>query len=92
MTLRIVGYSKPPEPDPLESEASELESLIWKLPVIHVEGESRGSDMDMEEVRKVKGSVRMVRDGAVRWSLVCSLDIAVVRGANSYVSLDIISR
>lgn len=71
MTLRVSGYSKPPEPDATDRLSSrELESLVWKLPVIHVEGESKGSDMDSSVIRQVKGTVRMIGDGAVRWSLV----------------------
>ncbi|GLB43061.1 hypothetical protein LshimejAT787_1205100 [Lyophyllum shimeji] len=73
MTLRVAGYSKPPIPDPSEP-IREVDSLMWKLPVIHVEGESRGSDLehDSQIVRKVKGTVRMIRDGVVRWSMTSS--------------------
>lgn len=71
MTLRVAGYSKPPEPGSTDNpSARELESLVWKLPVIHIEGESKGSDMDSTVIRQVRGSVRMIGDGAVRWSLV----------------------
>ncbi|KAF5378058.1 hypothetical protein D9615_007507 [Tricholomella constricta] len=73
MTLRVAGYSKPPQPDPDEMASREVENLVWKLPVIHIEGEARGSDVDSDSiVRKVKGTVRMIRDGAVRWSLTSS--------------------
>lgn len=79
MTLRVSGYSKPPDPDPLyEPSSRELESLVWKLPVIHVVGESTGSDIDADVVRQVGGTVRMIGDGAVRWSLVKKLTLATV--------------
>ncbi|KAG6917632.1 hypothetical protein DXG01_001739 [Tephrocybe rancida] len=72
MDLQISGYSRPPEPD--FSEDEDLEALVWKLPVIHVEGESRGpaTDVDPQYIRKVKGTVRMLKDGAIRWSLTTS--------------------
>ncbi|RDB18929.1 hypothetical protein Hypma_014374 [Hypsizygus marmoreus] len=72
MTLRVSGYSKPPEPSPADlqhASSRELESLVWKFPVIHVDGESKGSDHDSNIIRKVTGTVRMIADGAVRWSL-----------------------
>ncbi|KAF8063621.1 hypothetical protein FPV67DRAFT_255019 [Lyophyllum atratum] len=71
MTLRVAGYSKPPKPDP---SICESDSLVWKLPVIHVEGESKGSDLenDSQMVRNVQGTVRMVKDGAIRWSMTSS--------------------
>jgi hypothetical protein len=82
MTLRVSGYSPPPEPEPepepepkstssdISSAASALESLLYTLPVIHLEGESRGSDVDLSLMRHVTGTVRMLADGAVRWTLV----------------------
>ncbi|KAF9466666.1 hypothetical protein BDZ94DRAFT_1305907 [Collybia nuda] len=73
MTLRVSGYSKPPEPDLLDEHSPcELESLVWRLPVIHIEGESKGSDVDSTVIRRVKGCVRMIGDGAIRWSLTSS--------------------
>jgi hypothetical protein len=77
MTLRVSGYSPPPDPD-VEHESmtsatspqSALESLVYTLPVIHLEGESRGSDVDATVLRHVKGTVRVITDGAVRWTLV----------------------
>ncbi|KAG6853500.1 hypothetical protein C0991_003774 [Blastosporella zonata] len=66
MELRISGYSRPPEP------AVDKEALVWKLPVIHLEGDSRGSDSDSQIIRKVRGTVRMLKDGAIRWSLTSS--------------------
>jgi hypothetical protein len=81
MTLRVSGYSPPPDPDAEPESTSNvtsttfspkcaLESLVYTLPVIHLEGESRGSDVDATVLRHVKGTVRMITDGAVRWSLV----------------------
>ncbi|KAG6827354.1 hypothetical protein H0H87_004942 [Tephrocybe sp. NHM501043] len=37
MDLRVLGYSKPPEPD--GTEIINKNALVWKLPVIHVVGE-----------------------------------------------------
>ena len=70
MTLRVTGYSRVPPPSPSDSLPADIDSLIWKLPIIHVKGESRGSDVDEESVRHVNGTVRMIGEGAVRWSLV----------------------
>lgn len=72
MSLRVSGYSNPPIPNPdYPVPEDDFESLIWKLPIIHVEGESQGSDLDEHSKRFVKGTVRLIGDGAVRWSLVC---------------------
>lgn len=79
MALRVKGYSPPPDPEfksPLDTAPlrSIQESLLYTLPVIHLEGESRGSDLDSTVMRHVTGTVRMIADGAVRWTLVrCSL-------------------
>ncbi len=72
MSLRVSGYSKPPTPPPGYQGSSDnpLSSLVYTLPIIHVEGESRGSDLDDAAHRQIKGTVRMIGDGAVRWSLV----------------------
>lgn len=78
MTIRVSGYSPPPDPDPeLKSSAtllprSALESLVYTLPVIHLEGETKGSDIDLTVMRHIKGTVRMLADGAVRWTLLSS--------------------
>ena len=45
-------------------------STIHPLPTIHVEGESIGSDRSPHDVRRVKGAVGMIGDGAIRCSLV----------------------
>ncbi|OJA11487.1 hypothetical protein AZE42_11949, partial [Rhizopogon vesiculosus] len=60
MTIRITGYSQCPIPPG---------STIRPLPTIHVEGESIGSDHSQHDVRKIKGTVGMISDGAIRWSL-----------------------
>lgn len=75
MTLHVVGYSSPPPKPtkPIKKHNYGLDSLVWKLPVIHVEGHSKGSDRNIDDVRKVRGSVRMLQCGSVRWSLVGSL-------------------
>jgi hypothetical protein len=71
MSIRITGYSKSPIPP---------DSTIRPLPTIHVEGESIGSDRSLRDVRKVKGTVGMIGDGAIRWSLVsCTLLFAWCR-------------
>ena len=61
MAIRITGYSQSPVPSG---------STIHPLPTIHVEGESIGSDRSQYDVRRVKGTVGMIGDGAIRWSLV----------------------
>ncbi|KAJ7581398.1 hypothetical protein C8J56DRAFT_794030 [Mycena floridula] len=48
-------------------------SLCYHLPIINVEGEAWGSDTDQNSPRKVKGTVRMIGDGAIRWSLVSEI-------------------
>ncbi|KAG5650864.1 hypothetical protein H0H81_010724 [Sphagnurus paluster] len=70
MTLRVTGYSKPPVPKPEEIPVGEVESLVWKLPIIHIEGEATGSNSEI--TRKIQGTVRMLKDGAVRWSTTSS--------------------
>lgn len=69
MHLRISGYSPPPTPSESDTDY-DPDALIWKLPVIHVEGEARGADMDEEVMRRIEGTVRMIGDNAVRWTLV----------------------
>jgi hypothetical protein len=66
MTLRVARYERPPRPPP----GADPRALIWRLPIIHVEGESRGTDTDEDRGRVVEGTVRMIGDGAVRWSMV----------------------
>ncbi|KAJ6574698.1 hypothetical protein B0H19DRAFT_1125332 [Mycena capillaripes] len=68
MTLRVARYSPPPRP-PSGADPNEL---IWLLPIIHVEGESRGTDTDETSARVIEGTVRMIGDGAVRWSMTSS--------------------
>jgi hypothetical protein len=56
-------------PDADAGVGEDLEnSLVYRLPIIHVFGESGGNQEGW--YRKVKGSVRMVGRGNVRWSLV----------------------
>ncbi|KAJ7693655.1 hypothetical protein B0H17DRAFT_1199763 [Mycena rosella] len=68
MTLRVAGYSPPPRAPP----GVDLNALIWRLPVIHVTGDSRGTDTDENNGRVIEGTVRMIGDGAVRWSMTSS--------------------
>ena len=65
MAIRITGYSQSPVTPG---------NTTHPLPTIHVEGESIGSDRSQYDVRRVKGTVGMIGDGAIRWSLVsCKL-------------------
>ncbi|KAJ7102329.1 hypothetical protein B0H15DRAFT_814162 [Mycena belliarum] len=68
MTLHVAGYSPPPRPPP----GADPKALIWMLPVIHVVGDSRGTDTDESTGRVIEGTVRMIGDGAVRWSMTSS--------------------
>ena len=61
MAICITGYSR----SPVASG-----STTHPLPTIHVEGESIGSDRSQYDVRRVKGTVGMIGDRAIRWSLV----------------------
>lgn len=56
----------------------DLDSLVWRLPIIHVEGQSQGSDVDENAVRHIRGTVRMIGDGAVRWSLVSTFRLRLI--------------
>ena len=63
-SLRITGYSAP------------ALAAFPDRPTIHVEGEMGGAgwvgsiDVNDDDVRHVHGSVSMLPDGSVRWSLV----------------------
>ena len=61
MAIYITGYSQSPIPPG---------STTHPLSTIHVEGESIGSDRSQYDVRRVKGTVGMIGDGAICWSLV----------------------
>jgi len=61
----------PPRP-PSPPAGADPHALIYRLPIIHVEGESRGTDTDETSARVVAGTVRMIGDGAVRWSMTSS--------------------
>ncbi|CAK5279946.1 unnamed protein product, partial [Mycena citricolor] len=67
-SLRVSHYSKPPKPPP----GSNPNDLIWRLPIIHIIGESWGTDTEEASRRSVEGTVRMIGDGCVRWSMVSS--------------------
>lgn len=66
MTLRVAKYSWPPAPACPSNNHSSYSSTS-QLPIIHIEGEMAG--IDQEVVRYLKGTVSMIGDGAVRWSL-----------------------
>ncbi|KAJ7042606.1 hypothetical protein C8F04DRAFT_1076502 [Mycena alexandri] len=68
LNLRVARYSRPPTPP----AGADPQALIWRLPVIHVEGDSLGTDTDETSRRVVEGTVRMIGDGAVRWSMTSS--------------------
>ncbi|KAJ7275440.1 hypothetical protein B0H12DRAFT_1087339 [Mycena haematopus] len=68
MTLRVVRYTRAPRPP----AGADPRLLMWRLPVIHVEGESHGTDTDETSARAIAGTVRMIGDGAVRWSMTSS--------------------
>ncbi|KAG6830727.1 hypothetical protein H0H92_015006 [Tricholoma furcatifolium] len=74
MDIRIAGYSKPPEPDSSDMPLEDPDALVWKLPVIHLEGEARGreSSIGSHMIRKITGTVRMLKAGVARWSLTSS--------------------
>ncbi|KAG1782130.1 hypothetical protein EV702DRAFT_508189 [Suillus placidus] len=61
LTIRITGYSESPIPPGRTTRP---------LPTIHVEGESIGSDRSLDDLRKVTGTVSIIADGAIRWSMV----------------------
>ncbi|KAL4263066.1 F-box domain-containing protein [Pleurotus pulmonarius] len=71
LTLRITGYlPPPPAPPPNQSQPlSDSDALVYRLPIISIAGDSIGSDQNSSEQRKVTGTVRMIGDGAVRWSM-----------------------
>lgn len=69
--LRISHYEAPPSVELSEAEAADPRiALVYRLPIIHVEGESHHGYAGDAHVRKVIGSVRMIGDGAVRFSTV----------------------
>ncbi|THV07828.1 hypothetical protein K435DRAFT_741185 [Dendrothele bispora CBS 962.96] len=52
--------------------AADYNPLVYLLPVIHFAGEFRGSDVDTHAHRRARGTVRMIGDGAVRWTMISS--------------------
>ncbi|KAL0577416.1 hypothetical protein V5O48_004582 [Marasmius crinis-equi] len=55
-----------------EVEHAPYDPLVYALPVIHITGEYRGSDVDEHAQRRCRGTVRMIGDRAVRWNLITS--------------------
>jgi len=85
ITLRITGYSPPPpRPSPpssssstplIQDESADPNALIWHLPIIHFSGESRLGEEGtgtQPPSRKLKGTVKMIGDGAVLWTMTSS--------------------
>lgn len=78
MKLWVVKYSPPPPRPPNRRQqpvrAADTnegdDDLMYRLPIIHIAGTSRGSDVDDHAARRIEGTVRMIGDNAVRWSLV----------------------
>lgn len=59
LTIRIVGYS----PCPIAG--------FEHRPTIHIEGEMGGSGwLDNADARSINGTVGMIGDGTIRWSIV----------------------
>ncbi|KAF8830184.1 hypothetical protein HHX47_DHR2000655 [Lentinula edodes] len=54
------------------SPASTYDPLVYALPIIHVVGEFRGSDVNESVARRARGTVRMIGDRAIRWNLISS--------------------
>ncbi|KAJ3800034.1 hypothetical protein GGU11DRAFT_678211 [Lentinula aff. detonsa] len=54
----------------LGSPGVTYDPLVYALPVIHVVGEFRGSDVDESVARRARGTIRMIGDRAIRWNLV----------------------
>ncbi|KAI3609799.1 hypothetical protein WG66_007627 [Moniliophthora roreri] len=53
----------------LEDSQPAYDPLVYALPIIHVAGEYVGSDVDEHAQRRCRGTVRMIGDRAVRWTL-----------------------
>ncbi|ESK85286.1 hypothetical protein Moror_11335 [Moniliophthora roreri MCA 2997] len=56
----------------LEDSQPAYDPLVYALPIIHVAGEYVGSDVDEHAQRRCRGTVRMIGDRAVRWTLITS--------------------
>ncbi|KAJ3746437.1 hypothetical protein DFH05DRAFT_945388 [Lentinula detonsa] len=56
----------------LGSPGVTYDPLVYALPVIHVVGEFRGSDVDESVARRARGTIRMIGDRAIRWNLISS--------------------
>ena len=70
MRLTVTGYSPPPEAPEDFDELSPQDRLPYLLPIINVEGQSTGSDLDETADRNIRGTVSMIGDCTVRWTLV----------------------
>ncbi|KAJ7455028.1 hypothetical protein B0H11DRAFT_2324716 [Mycena galericulata] len=49
-----------------------LRALLYRLLVVHIAGASRSTETDEASACAIEGTVRMVGDGAVRWSMTSS--------------------
>lgn len=74
------------------SPASTYDPLVYALPVIHVVGEFRGSDVNESVARRARGTVRMIGDRAIRWNLVCCFSTSSVEQKNLNTSVTDIQR
>ncbi|KAF8343248.1 hypothetical protein F5887DRAFT_1213903 [Amanita rubescens] len=81
ITLRVTGYSPPPlrptpsSSTPLQDESADPNAIIWYLPVIRFSGESKLGEEGtgtQPPIRKLKGTVKMIGDEAVLWSMTSS--------------------
>ncbi|KAK7467479.1 hypothetical protein VKT23_004532 [Stygiomarasmius scandens] len=66
------GKEKETIPGERSNIMTDYNPLVYLLPVIHFEGEFRGSDVDARAHRRARGTVRMIGDGAVRWTMISS--------------------
>ncbi|KAF9014497.1 hypothetical protein BDZ89DRAFT_995144 [Hymenopellis radicata] len=69
MHLHVSGYLPPPDAPPDFDKLSPQDQLVYILPIIEVEGNSTGSDMDEAAERRIWGTVRLIGGGIVRWTL-----------------------
>jgi hypothetical protein len=79
VSFSVQGYERPPtcpttaagNDSDNDGSGSHCISLIYQLPIIHIAGQAIDPDTENDFHWKIKGTVRMIGGGAVRWSLVC---------------------
>ncbi|EIW77505.1 hypothetical protein CONPUDRAFT_167696 [Coniophora puteana RWD-64-598 SS2] len=69
MTARITKYTRAPQPP----TTNDGDTAFEYPPIIHIEGESIGSDRDPRAPRRNWGKVMMLADGSIRWHMVRSV-------------------